>query len=130
MTLSKPSKIILGVLTLWPIIYPVLFIIFVIGTMLSSMPGMMRHDPDASAFPAGFIILFVFHLLTILSIFALLAIYFYYLYNTERVPADKKALWAVVLFLGSALAMAVFFCIYIWPEDWPAPSKNELGIRE
>ena len=119
MTLSKPSKIILGILTFWPLIYPLLFIIFVIGTMLSTMGSGIRNGPDAAAFPAGFIILFVFHLLTILSIFALLAIYFYYLYNTDRVPADKKALWAVVLFLGSALAMAVFFCIYIWPEDWP-----------
>jgi hypothetical protein len=122
MTLTKTAKISLGILTLWPLVYPLLFIVFFIGTMLTTVSGGMRNGPDGAAFPAAFAVFFIIHLLTILFMFALLGIYLYILYNSDRVPADKKTLWAVILFLGNALAMPVFFWIYVWPEDWPAKS--------
>jgi hypothetical protein len=40
--------------------------------------------------------LFAAHLLTILLTFALLTFYVFFLFKTDRVASDKKALWAVV----------------------------------
>jgi hypothetical protein len=37
-------------------------------------------------------------------------------FRTDRVPADKKALWAVVLFLGNFFAMPFYWYFYIWPK--------------
>ncbi len=34
--------------------------------------------------------------------------YIVHVFRTDRVPADKKALWAVVLFLGNLLAMPFY----------------------
>jgi hypothetical protein len=48
------------------------------------------------------------------SIFALLISYIVYLFKTDHVPKDKKALWAVVLFMGHVLAMPIFWYIYVW----------------
>ena len=125
MTLTKTAKISLGILTLWPLVYPFLFIAFVIGTMLTTVSGGMRNGPDGAAFPAAFVVFFIIHLLTILFMFALMGVYLYILYNSDRVPADKKTLWAVILLFGNMLAMPVFFWIYVWPEDWPAtPAKT------
>jgi len=37
----------------------------------------------------------------------LFVIYIVHLFKTDRVPNNKKALWAVVLFLGSMIAMPI-----------------------
>lgn len=65
---------------------------------------------------AHFQILFTLHLLTILETMGLLAFYITYIFKTDRIPQDKKALWAVVVFLGNMLAMPVFWYLYIWSE--------------
>jgi EamA domain-containing membrane protein RarD len=63
---------------------------------------------------------------TILWTFALLAIYVRLLFKTERVPTDKKTLWAVVLFLGNMLAMPVFWYLYVWREP-ESEAKRTAG---
>ena len=37
-----------------------------------------------------------------------------YILSWLAVPQDKKALWAVVIFMGNALAMPVYWYLYIW----------------
>ena len=49
-------------------------------------------------------------------ILALMAFYIIHVVRTNRVPADKKALWAVVLFLGTLFAMPFYWYFYIWPS--------------
>ncbi len=69
--------------------------------------------------------IFVVHSLTILWTFALLAVYIRLLFKTDRVPADKKSLWAVVLFLGNMLAMPVYWYLYVWRE----PVVQDASVR-
>ena len=66
--------------------------------------------------PLPIIILFAGQFFTIFFMFALTAFYIVYLFRTDRVPQDKKALWAVVLFLGNTFAFPVFWYLYIWKE--------------
>lgn len=47
---------------------------------------------------------------------ALMALYIVHVFRTDRVPADKKALWAVVLLLGNLFAMPIYWYFYIWPR--------------
>jgi len=54
------------------------------------------------------------HIATMLEIMGLLVVYIVHLFKTDRVPKDQKALWAVVIFLGSVLAMPVYWYLYIW----------------
>jgi multisubunit Na+/H+ antiporter MnhB subunit len=49
-------------------------------------------------------------------------IYIINVFGNDRVEKDKKALWAVVLFLGSILAMVVYWYLYIWRQT-PAPAR-------
>ena len=59
--------------------------------------------------------------------------YIFYIFRTDRIAADKKALWAVVIFLGNMIAMPVFFFIYVWPETWPrqpAPPTPKPTVGE
>jgi hypothetical protein len=123
MNLNKWSKILVGTLSVWPLLYIFVFFGF-IAIMFVSMIGDGGQSQQPSGVPIAFAVLFAAHLGTILLLFALLVFYIVFLFKSDRVPQDKKALWAVVLFMGNALAMPVFFYIYVWPDEWPRPTKS------
>lgn len=112
MKLNKSSKILIIVLSILPIFYMFFFFGYIFFTMFSAFSGKV---PDQSAFKF-MPFLFVMHFAVMLLMFALLAFYMYYLYRTERVAQDKKVLWAVLLFMGSFIAMPIFWYLYIWRE--------------
>ena len=117
MELGKRAKLFVGALTLWPIVYIFLFIAFAVGMMFyaSGVDAATRAQEP----PAAFFLVFALHFATILMTLGLVGFYIVYLFKTDRVAQDKKALWAAVLFLGGMIAMPVFFYLYIWPEAAP-----------
>ena len=84
----------------------------IFGIMISGFPGEGR----SSGPPTIMMIIFPLYFLTMLEMFALLVIYIVHVFKTDRVPQDKKALWAVVLFLGNMLAMPIYWYLYIWND--------------
>ena len=107
--MSRGKAITLAVFTAWPIVYVVLFMCMMFGTVMSAFWGGRSSGPGVA-----FGIIFPLHLLTMVEIAALLVIYIVYLFRTSRIEQDKKVLWAVVLFLGSIIAMPVFWYLYMW----------------
>ncbi|MEK6602136.1 MAG: hypothetical protein AABZ09_09670 [Candidatus Binatota bacterium] len=103
MILSRPIQLLIGATSCLPFIYLVYFFL----TVFSSM-GYQGRSPE------NFDFLFRLHLGTMLLIFVLLVFYLVYLFRTDRVPSDKKALWAVVLFMGNMIAIPIFWYLYIW----------------
>jgi hypothetical protein len=122
--MSRTSKIALGIATLWPIAYMLLFLGFMLYMVLFSLRATQGSLPP-SGLPAGIATIFVLHLLTILWIWVLIGIYIVHLFKTDRVPKDQKALWAVVLFLGNMYAMPVYWYLYIWREPDPDDAGSE-----
>lgn len=118
MTLSARTKAIVGILTVWPIIYMACFVAFM---FISVLTDLFSEDFVFDAFD----LIFAIHLLTILEIFGLIAFYIVYIFKSDRVAADKKALWAVVIFLGHAIAMPVFFYLYICRK----PEKGQEDVQ-
>ena len=121
--MSKGKAIALAVFTAWPILYMFLFIVVGFGfTVLGIFSGGHFSEP-----PILVMIIFPLHFLTMLEMMGLMVIYIVHLFKTDRVPQDKKALWAVVLLLGNVLAMPVYWYFYIWKEpDFPLPpSRHE-----
>jgi hypothetical protein len=116
--MSRGKAITLAVFTAWPVVYVILFMCMMFGMVMPAFRGGRSSGPGLA-----FGIIFPLHLLTMLEIFVLLAIYIVYLFRTNRVAQDKKALWAVVLFLGNMIAMPVFWYLYIWkePEETRGP---------
>jgi hypothetical protein len=110
MKLSKNKKILVGLLTLWPILYMFIFMALMVSTMAIAMRTHQQEPPKI------FFIMFALHFFTIIYMFCLIGFYVYYIFKTDRVAKDKKALWAVVIFLGNMFAMPVFWFWYIWKE--------------
>ena len=115
MHMNKPAKIALAIASIWPFVWFMIFILFVFGAIFW-LPSAPRAGANQEHIPLPIVLLFAGHLFTILFMFALTAFYIVYLFRTDRVAQDKKALWAVVLFLGNAFAFPVFWYLYIWRE--------------
>jgi len=115
--MTRSKAIALAVFTLWPILYMVLFMCVIIGFMLFTVifDG-QPSTPPASGAPMIFMIIVPLHILTIVEVWVLLVFYIIHVFKTDRVSQDKKALWAVVLFLGNMIAMPIYWYLYIWRE--------------
>jgi hypothetical protein len=130
--MSKGVKVILGIATLWPLIYVLIFISFWLYMVLS-----ITSQPDGNKkIPPWIIGIFVLHAITMLWCIALIAIYICNVFNNERVEKDKKVLWTLVLFLGNMIAMPIYWYLYIWREASPEtiqpsnPGKTEESPRK
>ena len=110
--MQKPAKIALGVASLWPLIYMFLFVGFF---LLAAMFGPGPAEPGSNVHPA-FVLFVGVHLLTMVLIMTLTIFYIVNIFRNERVEKDKKALWAVVIFFGNAIAMPIYWYLYIWKE--------------
>ena len=112
MRLSRPVALIVAALTLAPWAYFAFFFVYAMSQFASaaSPPG----QPDQ--FPDDFATIFRLHLLVMVLMVGLIAFYIVHLFRTDRIPADKKALWAVVLFFAHVLAMPFYWYFYMWPK--------------
>ena len=110
--MTKLTKILLGLATLWPFVYMILFFVLIFSSFffVFASPG-QEFGP-----PLSFMIIFPLHLLTMLWIMALTVFYIVNVFRNERVEKDKKVLWAVVLFMGNMIAMPIYWYLYIWKE--------------
>jgi hypothetical protein len=110
--MKKSNKILLGLATLWPFVYMVIFFV-AIGSLFIFMPeqGEVEQGP-----PGIFLIIFPLHLLTMLWIMGLTIFYIVNVFRNDRVDKDKKVLWAVVIFMGNMIAMPIYWYLYIWRE--------------
>jgi hypothetical protein len=116
--LSRPVKVVVGALTLVPFLHIAAFMATFLWVFVQISQS--QHGPPPQGIEAWFFAVMAVHFAMILFVWALLAFYIVYLFKTDRVPKDKKALWAVVLFMAGLIAMPVFFWLYIWPDDAPA----------
>jgi len=116
---SKRLKILLGVVTLSPL--PAYLLSFLLP-FLAFIPMIAQLEEGSSSEepPAWFFVMFfgsfAAQMLVWLLVLALIIFYIVHLFTTDRVRQDKKALWAVVLFLGNFFAMPVYFYFYVWQD--------------
>lgn len=108
--MQKPTKVLLGIATLWPIAYLVLFFVFIFSAFLIS------PETGGAGVARGFTLIFALHLLTMLVIAALTVFYIVNIFRNNQVAKDQKALWAIVIFMGNAIAMPIYWYLYIWKE--------------
>ena len=126
--MTKSTKIFLGIATLWPFLYSIVFFIFFISLFLF----MPESGGEESGPPFAFVVLIALHLFTMVWIVGLTVFYIVNIFKNDRVDKDKKVLWAVVIFMGSIIAMPIYWYLYIWKE-LPAgslPAQASLGGAE
>ena len=106
---SRPVTIFIGILTVWPIVYFCLFV----GFMFFSFSAMTASTPKPPSFDL-FKYVIPLHLLTMLLMFALTAVYVIHAFRTDRIADNQRVLWVVVLFFGNMIAFPIYWYLYLW----------------
>ena len=112
MRINRAVAALLGILTLAPWAF---FIYLVARITSGAFPPVPAPNAPPEEFFREFNALFRFQMVFMLVMLALMVFYIVHVFRTDRVPQEKKALWAAVLFLGNLFAMPVYWYFYIWP---------------
>ena len=113
MRISKPIAVLVGVFTAWPFVYMIIFLAyFISGPFMRG--GGPSTEPDGAF--KSFQVLLAVHIGTMLIMAALLVFYIVHVFKNPAIAGDKRALWAVVLFMGNVIAMPVYWFLYVWRE--------------
>jgi uncharacterized membrane protein (DUF485 family) len=123
---SRRAVLVIGGLTIWPFVYAAMFVSVFAYTWLS-----VPQRPGAGE-PLLFKYIFPLHCLTMLLMFALTGIYVFHAYKTDRIAADKKVLWVLILFLGNLVAFPIYWYLHMWrdtatPEKPPRTANTSAG---
>ncbi len=112
--MSKQLKIVIGIATILPTIYLVVFVGFFVATFLTLFRG--GTSPEGAPLFSHFAVFFVLHLIMMLWMIGLAIFYIVNVFRNERVQENRKVLWAVVIFFGSMIAMPIYWYLYVWSE--------------
>ena len=125
--MKKPTKVLLGIATIWPFLYIFVFItaivLFVVLAPPASGPS-NPGDPVSMWVPFGFLGLIAVHMFTILEMLALKIFYIVRVFKTEQLDQNKRIMWTLLLVFVTILAEPVFWYLYIW-RDSLAASQNQ-----
>jgi magnesium-transporting ATPase (P-type) len=106
--MRKPLATVWLALTLLPFGYFAYFVNYVMSAWgIDNQSNLQQQE-------AQFELMFRVHLVAMALICSLIASYIVYLFRTEHVPKDQKALWAIVLLVAGVFAMPVFWFIHVW----------------
>jgi len=107
--MKKGLKITLGLFTLWPPVYMLIFLFMFVQMFLSM-------GSAGTGNLGNFYILFGMHIFTMLMMFVLITIYLINVYRNVSVDKDKKILWTILILFGSIIAMPIYWYLFIWKE--------------
>jgi len=108
--MNKPLKILLGMATIWPAIYMVLFFVTAFSAIFS--PG-----GAPTPFPIGSAGFIAAHLFTMLLSMGLMAFYIFRVVKSDRLDNTRKIIWTLLIFMAGAFAMPVFWYLHVWREQ-------------
>ena len=109
--MNRVFKIILGIITFWPILYIILFVL--------SAFFLPNNNPLISNWSEVFPVFFGLHIFTMILIFALVITYIIIIIKNDRIVKETKILWVVMTVWGNMLTMPIYWCLHIWrkPKD-------------
>lgn len=110
MRIGKPLAIVIGTITILPLIYLLFFMAFIMVTVLMTFQQAQQQEPGPGFFPY----IAVLHVGTMLLMFALMAFYIVHVFKNAALKDDRRVLWVVVLFMGLPMAAPVYWWLFIW----------------
>jgi hypothetical protein len=134
MKLNKPVKILIGLVTAWNAIYPLLFfavwLMMFLGMFVSVGLSSATANEPSPAFIMPFFAIFPLHCLTILLHFVLLPFYLIHVIKNTTASETVRIILGVGMFFAGFIAMPIYYYLYIWREQPPEWALERSGERE
>lgn len=110
--MSKSGKLVVGIITIWPLIY----IVIIFSIFLLSIPNIFSNSDPSSLnliIPSTTVI----HFITFFLMIGLLIGYIRHVYRNNKVAPGDRLAWAAILILGSVISQFIYWYIYIWKNN-------------
>jgi hypothetical protein len=132
--MKKSTKVLLGIATIWPILYMFLFVAAaLLMVFLAQQGGPPDRGSGSVLFPFGFFVFFILHMLTIFGHMGLTVFYIIRVFKTERLDQNLKIMWTLLLFFVGFFAQPIFWYQHIWrgmPEtESEKPAQLGPGVQ-
>lgn len=128
--MSRGKAVVLTVLTAWPFLYGLAAICLGLAAQMGwAFSGVRNPDLAITMWLADSLAFKIVHSLSLLAIVVLLAIYIVFLFKTDRVRQERKALWVIGFFLFHVFAMPLFWYLYV-RKDLSQSTPEEGTGRE
>ena len=114
--MKKELALIWGVLSFLPGIYLLGFVAS-FRIALGSSASNLRSPLFSQYF-------FLVHGAVMLLAMALVTGSIVFLFRSNRIREEQKALWAIVLFMGYPISAPIFWYLYVWPASQRTPEAD------
>lgn len=112
---SELLKLFLGMLACWPLLYVV--IVVAILAMIPWGSGDIGAIEESSEYQLLEAMGVVYVITAILMLSLIFNFIWHHIFRGDRVPEEKRILWAVLLVSLNVFALPVFWYLYIWREE-------------
>ncbi len=113
MQLSRPVKVLLGVVTVWVILYPLVFVVAIVNTFFGIL---FTTSLKLDGFFTAFFALAPLHAFTIILWPVLASFYAVYIRKNNIRVETGSIILRLGLFLLPSIVMPFFYFRYIWPD--------------
>lgn len=125
MELSRTQKILLGIVSAWPLVYIFLFLAFIFALIAMSAGNPGGGGELDPIFGGGFVILMLVHMVTIFLTLALTIFFIVHAVKNTKLDSNMRIIWIVLFFLGGMIAHPIYWYLQIWKE--PHTSLGQLS---
>ena len=121
--MSKNKKIFIGILTVLPLVFLVLYFITFISMFVGISSTISTGDADGlPTFIGSFVTAFLMIILTIIISFSMLIYYIIHIVNNKQFDSNQRLVWILV----TVFAGIIGSCIYWYLHIWKLKDKNEI----
>lgn len=111
MRINRSIAVVLGALTVLPILYLAIFLGYLMPRLTSlGQPGGIGEGQYFDLFNVVYRLQAVAAVLCI----ALVGLYVVFVYRSDTVPAGRRRLWLALLLFGNVVTMPIFWYLHIW----------------
>lgn len=110
--MNKLTKLLLGFITIVPLLYTV----FLFVGLAQAFYSMLTPGPSQGFLFRWFNSFFIIHLIMMLWNFAQIVFYMIHVAKNDALKNELKAIWAVLIFMGSVFVIPVYWYLNIWRE--------------
>ena len=125
--MNKFFKILLGIMTLYPLLH-LFFFIGLFGFIAFKIFGGQVFNEHSQVFP----FLIISHISAMVFILGLIGFYSMHIYKCNPVSSEKKILWLILIVFVNVFSMPVYWYLFVWKgpqgQVMTADEKNKWGI--
>lgn len=118
--MNTSKKIILGLFTILPLVFGLLYFILFFSYFINITSGSIQN-PDFSEeqipqFLQSFAPIFIMLFLAIIIGFVLLIYYLVHISNNHRLDSSQRLLWVLIIVFTSTIGQVAYFILEVWPN--------------